>query len=231
MKKISRYVEGNRPPPHPKPDHPRDAGLEFGWTGRLKPGERLLWSGRPDASGRPILHPVAEPAARWALAAVCGGVVLALLYTVLPRIGRDSLSLTLVLAMVAVILFGLWYVLGGQPRWNRFWLERTRYALTDRRAIIARRVFRRYWTASFPIAKMTPARLVDLGRVGHVMFKQGRTATSYSTISKGMVLAPGHYGFGFRFLPDAPAVHRRLAALQSASSKARLGQAKAGPAP
>lgn len=217
MKHFSRYVQSKRPAHGARRSRDDESGPDVDWNRRLKPGEHLIWSGRPDTGELPMVYPIREPRARWTLAVFLLGLVGVFLHVLLPGIGGDRLTLVLVMVLVGLLLFGLWYLLFGQPYWRRYWLNRTRYALTDRRAIIARRAIWRYWTMSVPVAKMTPATLVDLGRVGHVMFKRFGTATSYSTISKGVVLSPRHYTSGFLFLKDASLVHRRLVRLQSAT--------------
>lgn len=229
MKHFSKYMQSNRVAPGARQSRDNDSGPDIDWNGRLEPGEHLIWSGRPDAGEVPMVYPIREPRARWTLAVFLLGLVGVFLYVLLPGIGGDRLTLALVMVPVGGLLFGLWYLLFGQPHWRRYWLNRTRYVLTDRRAIIARRVFWRYWTMSVPIAKMTPATLVDLGRVGHVIFRQFGTATSYSTISKGVVLSPRHYTSGFLFLRDAGLVHLRLVRLQSASPEGDAMQTRTGP--
>lgn len=229
MKHLSQYLRKNRPEKRPTASGSNGEGAEIYWAARLHPGERLLWSGQPEPGERSMTSPAMDTAQRLILLMVCIGVVSLLLYTVLPAISADPLILGLVMTIVALIAFGLWYMLGGQAHWNRYWLRRTRYALTDRRAIFARRALWRYWTRSIPLAKMTPVRLVDLGGVGHVVFQQFGSATSYSTISKGMVVSPRHYATGFQYLRDAAGVHRRLAALQSAASGGGAVQTRTGP--
>ncbi len=228
MKHFSKYTQSNRPAPGARQSRDNGGGPDIDWNGLLEPGEHLIWSGRPDTSEVPMIYPIREPRARWTLAVFLLGLVGVFLHVLLPSIGGDRLTLALVMVPVGGLLFGLWYLLFGQPHWRRYWLNRTRYALTDRRAIIARRAFWRYWTMSVPITKMTPATLVDLGRVGHVIFRQFGTATSYSNISNGVLVSARHYTSGFLFLRNASLAHQRLVRLQSASPEDAM-QARTGP--
>src|SRR5690606_18738811 len=100
--------------------------------------------------------PGLDPSGRWIILVICVGLIGFLLKMILPELLNYPLMMLPAVAMVAVMGFGLWYLLGGQEPWARYWLNRTRYALTDRRAIAARHVFGRYWAINYPLSEMTP---------------------------------------------------------------------------
>lgn len=116
------------------------------WQQYLGPEERLLWQGRPDLPAKPLLWSPLEPGVRIALTLLLGGLSIVVVLLFLPRMG--GIYSLLVWALTTPMLFGVWFFNGGQSVWTRFWLARDEYALTDKRAILARRVFGRYWLQS-----------------------------------------------------------------------------------
>lgn len=229
MKHMKRYQEENRPEPVSTTRQNRAILPEIDWNSRLATGEELLWTGMPEPDGARIAGPGLDPSGRWIILVICVGLIGFLLKMILPELLNYPLMMLPAVAMVAVMGFGLWYLLGGQEPWARYWLNRTRYALTDRRAIIARRVFGRYWAINYPLSEMTPVQLVDQGTMGHVIFKQFSTSGVWSTVTHSFRNGQTHHVIGFRFLRNAGTVHRRLAALQSAASGEDAVQTRTGP--
>jgi hypothetical protein len=167
------------------------------WAARLEPGERLLWQGRPVPPARPQLWPPLDRSARRMLAALLAGLALILILQIGPRAG--ALGWLALAGLLAPLGFGLWFFSGGQARWTRFWLLRSRYALTDRRALIARRVLGRDWIAAVPAAGFTPPTLAPQGATGHVVFR------SFAAAQVGRAGREG-YSMAFWYLPDADRV-------------------------
>lgn len=98
------------------------------WAAALEPGERLLWEGAPATGARlrrrdALMVPLSLA---WAGFAVFFEVKAALL-------GAPWLLLMMGGAVVA----GAVYFVGGRFLWDSWKRGRTRYALTDRRAIVA----------------------------------------------------------------------------------------------
>jgi hypothetical protein len=229
MKHMKRYQEENRPEPVSTTRQNRAILPEIDWNSRLATGEELLWTGMPEPDGARIAGPGLDPSGRWIIWVICVGLIGFLLKMILPELLNYPLMMLPAVAMVAVMGFGLWYLLGGQEPWARYWLNRTRYALTDRRAIAARHVFGRYWAINYPLSEMTPVQRVDQGTTGHVIFKQFSTSGDWSTITHRFKSGQTHHTFGFRFLRNAGTVHRRLQALQSAASGEDAVQTRTGP--
>ena len=227
MKHMKKYQEENRPESASSIRQTRAKLPEIDWNSRLATGEELLWTGKPEPDGKRITGRGLDPSGRWIILVLCVGLIGFLLYRVLPEFWNYPLMMLPILTMVAVLGFSLWYLLGGQEPWARYWLNRTRYALTDRRAIIARRVFGRYWAINYPLSEMTPVQRVDQGTTGHVIFMEV-SVMSYSKVTQLLRDTQMRRIIGFQFLRDAGTVHRRLQALQSelagASVQARSGR-------
>jgi hypothetical protein len=98
------------------------------WAAALEPGERLLWEGAPATGARlrrrdALMAPLSLA---WAGFAVFFEVKAAL--TGAPWI---------LLMMGGAVVVGAVYFVGGRFLWDSWKRGRTRYALTDRRAIVA----------------------------------------------------------------------------------------------
>lgn len=169
----------------------------FDWAARLAPGETLLWQGRPVPPEHPQLWPPLDRSSRRMLAALLAGLALLLVMQIGPRAG--ALGWLALAGLIAPLGIGLWFISGGQVRWTRFWLQRTRYALTDRRALIARRVLGRDWIAAVPVARFTPPTLAPQGETGHVVFR------SFTASQVGRAGRQG-YAMAFWYLPEAARV-------------------------
>jgi hypothetical protein len=176
----------------------------FDWSARLAPGETLLWQGRPVPPERPQLWPPMDRSARRMLAALLAGLALVLLLQIGPRAG--VLGWLALAGLIAPLGFGLWFISGGQVRWTRFWLLRTRYALTDRRALIARRVLGRDWIAAVPVARFTPPGRAPQGATGHVVFR------SFTAAQVGRAGRQSH-AMAFWYIPDAARVQALIEGL------------------
>ena len=163
------------------------------WQNYLDADERLLWQGQPEPPAKPMLWSPLEPGARVALTLLLCGLSMAMLFLFLPRM--DGVYSLLEWALILPMLFGVWFFNGGQPVWTRFWLLRDEYALTDRRAIQARRLFGRYWLNSVPVEKMTPPRISQQGSVAHMIYR-GFTF-------RGTTGARQSYSYAFRYIREA----------------------------
>lgn len=163
------------------------------WQQYLRPEERLLWQGRPEPPAKPMLWSPMEPGARIALSLLLGGLSATIALLFLPRM--NGVYSLLVWALILPMLFAIWFFNGGQPIWTRFWLLRDEYALTDRRAIVARRVFGKYWLHSVPIEKMTPPRIAQQGPVAHLNYR--------SFTYRGTTGARPSYSYAFRYIREA----------------------------
>ncbi len=125
------------------------------WIGPLDEAERLLWQGRPDGRFRFNMLNLAP--------SLFGVVFLAVGLFELTYVQSFEKGLSLLGAVpaalaVTFLLFGLHLVLGihiGETYDRR----NTRYALTDRRAIVALKRFGRLSLTSFPISAETEIEL------------------------------------------------------------------------
>ncbi|WP_373355165.1 hypothetical protein [Pseudoroseicyclus sp. CXY001] len=189
------------------------------WAGRIEPGERLLWQGRPD--GRVL----------WSEALSTEGAIGALLFLFpvvrgviwLTRDGGPTGQVPVVEAVA--LLAGLWFTVGRLvfDAWRR---RGTAYALTDRAAYVADRLPART-PARYPLrADKLAVEEAPFG-LGDVWFAESQyrerasrdvrraTGSSIATIS-----AP----VGFRLIGEARMVHR-LATEELARQKAEAEDA------
>ena len=175
------------------------------WAARLAPGETLLWQGRPVPPARPNLWMPMDRGARIGLTALLAGLGLVMGLAFGPRLGPPG---WLALApLIGGLGFGVWFFNGGQERWTAFWLDRTRYALTDARARVAVRALGRWWVQDTPVTRFTPPRLAPQGAVGHVVFRTISVQTQPGLRRQSHVRA-------FWYLPDAPQVLALIQALR-----------------
>ncbi len=184
------------------------------WQSRLEPEERLLWSGRPVPVTRPILHPPMERSARLAISLLCGGLGLAALFLFLPATRGDPLFMAPVLAMAGALFLAVGYVNGGKVVVDRAILARTGYALTDRRAIIVRRLFGRTFAFNYSLRNMTP---VTWNRAvpGHVIFFSHDSPSFQHLPSGGVMMGHKRNIVGFHYLADAERAWLLLRRLQA----------------
>ena len=100
---------------------------------------------------------------------------------------------------------------------DRALLARTRYALTDRRAIIVRVLFGRHFSVSYTLRHMAP---VTWNRAvpGHVIF-YSRSDQSWQHLPSGGVLrVRHHHSAGFHYLMDAERAYLLLRRLQASGT-------------
>ncbi len=185
------------------------------WQRRLRPGESLLWSGRPAPVARPMLHAPMERGARIALSLLCGVLALALLVLLLPAARGDPLFAAPVLVLAGGLFLALWYFNGGKTIVDRAMLARTAYALTDRRAIIARRLFGRVFAVSHPLGRMTPVTW-NRAAPGHVIFFSHASLSFQHLPGGGVMMGRTRHGIGFHYLADAERAYLLLRRLQGA---------------
>ncbi len=189
------------------------------WPSQLEPGERLLWSGRPTPVMRPMLHAPMERGARIAVSLVCGGLGLATLFLLLPAARGDPLFMAPVLILAAGLFLAVWYFNAGKILIDRAMLARTRYALTDRRAIIARRVFGRTFSISFPLSRMTPVTW-NRAAPGHVIFFAHTSPSFQHLPGGGMLMGRTRHSTGFHYLADAERAYLLIRRLQESGARA-----------
>lgn len=101
------------------------------WLTRLEPGETLLWQGRPDGRLMFLWSRLIETV--MGLGFASGAVIcLAMVFLLLPQLVALAVLPGVVFFTLAAFFFGFWPHYADAKR-----RQRTRYALTDRRAIIA----------------------------------------------------------------------------------------------
>ncbi len=105
---------------------------------KLKPGETLLWEGRPEISG-PGLYPAVSPGRRIVAMVFFGAMALLMVAALARTLGRSPAGLAAMAMILAPVAFALWYVAGGKPRIDGFRRRRACYGLSDRQAMIATR--------------------------------------------------------------------------------------------
>ncbi|MGF1503334.1 MAG: hypothetical protein ACFBSD_16130 [Paracoccaceae bacterium] len=186
------------------PDGP-DAATEAAWAPYLDAGERLLWTGEP-AGGirfRRSDWVMIPAAAVWCLFVSIGQA---------RAIASGETSLSLFGGVF--MLLGLYLLIG------RFFVDaherrHTRYALTDRRAIVAKSAWGRQ-LMSFPI---DPTEEIELreGPPDTVVFARESPRVSRSRplhFRRG----PRRYRdieYAFEFIPDGKSVYRLIRAVQA----------------
>lgn len=101
------------------------------WQASLEPGETLLWQGRPD--GRPIFLWSRVIEAVMALGFLFGAAICLFLFGVLlPQVSALAVLPGVLVFSLGAFFFGPWpHLADARSR------QRRRYALTDRRAVIA----------------------------------------------------------------------------------------------
>ena len=167
------------------------------WEDYLDPGETLLWQGAP-ATG---------------LRFTVTGAVLS--FFGIFFLGFSLFWVSMAAAMGGGFLFplfglpfvgvGLWLVFG---HWffDAYTRKKTRYALTSKRALIARTVYGRRME-SYPITPDSPIRLIS-GTLDTVHFAQKTYRTSNGTSVKNI---------GFRYIEDGQDVFNLLRKVQEDS--------------
>ncbi len=164
------------------------------WQDYLDPGEKLLWQGAPAGGIRFSITGLVQSAfGVFFLGFSVFWVAMAL------NIGADGpLSLFFPLFGLPFVLIGLWLVIG---HWffDAYKRRRSRYALTNKRAIIARRVFGRR-LESYPILADSEISLVE-GRFDTVNFHQ-KTVIRNNGTSRANI--------GFRYIRDGRKVYNLL---------------------
>lgn len=170
------------------------AGDSGGWTPHLDPGERLLWEGRPDE--RLFLFERRDifgvP-----FSLLWGGGVFFWLAT---AIGSGA-PLSLVIWGSPLVAFGAYMIVGRffVDAWIR---RRTRYAITDRRALIARDAFGR----SMREMPLRPGLEVELREGGLDSVRLGPAPATFGESGRGDWLGDDG-SFTLRGLADGERVH------------------------
>jgi hypothetical protein len=162
------------------------------WEDYLDPGERLLWQGAP-ASG---LRFTPDGLAMSAFGAFFLGISVFIAFAGIMAGG--GMGAVFSLFTTPFILVGLWLVVG---HWffDAYKRKHSRYALTTKRAIIARSVMGRKML-SYEIGRHSPISLVE-GNLDTVNFDRRTYLTKNGT--KTVLI-------GFRFIKDGREVFRML---------------------
>jgi len=168
------------------------------WEAYLDPDEKLIWQGAP-ATGLRF-------SGSGFILSFFGIFFLAfaLFWTgIAASMGGDSgIEGIFPLFGVPFVLIGLWLV-AGHWFFDAYKRKRSRYALTNKRAIIARTVFNRRME-SYPIERANQIRLIS-GTLDTVHFAQKTYRTKNGTSVKNI---------GFRFIQDGQAVYDLLRKVQ-----------------
>lgn len=186
--------------------NPGAADADSGWAPYLEPGERIVWQGRPAAGIRLTAAGLAQSAfglfffgfsVFWITAAASGASQAA-------DKGNGAFGL-FPLFGVPFVAVGF-YLLIGHWFWDAWQRRHSRYALTNRRAIIARSGFGRALT-SHRITKDTPLTFVE-HRPGEVsiIYDRRESRGQRGTVSVTPV--------GFRHALAGPDLFARFSELQ-----------------
>lgn len=196
------------------------------WQVRLEPDERVVWTGRP-VPGFLLRDITLREATRGIFIA---GLGFYLLYSgwgqqappnTMRRLRRietstfwDMIDQYAFIIPYVVILVGLW-TLFARVGWNSLQLLWTRYALTDRRAFIVRRLWGQPRVSGFRIREMKDLELVH-GFPGCVIFSKVRRIIPYFQYTSNTT-AHGFWSeyeridkIGFRRIRDAAQVSQMI---------------------
>lgn len=176
------------------------------WAHYLDPDEVLLWEGAPAAGLR--MRGADVLASLFGVAFLMGALFWTFMAASLAQ--GSELGAWFWMFGLPFIVAGVWMAV-GRPFWRAWLRRRTRYALTDRRAIVASRALRRS-LVSYPLDARTQ---VDYrpGREASIWFAQevrrGRKGQSH-TVPKG-----------FEYLRDGDAVYRLVRQVQQQATVRR----------
>ena len=164
------------------------------WEDYLEADEKLIWQGAPATGLRFSLSGLGLSV--FGLFFLGFSVVWVTMAFAMG--GDDSMGTVFPLFGVPFVLIGLWLVVG---HWffDAYKRKRARYALTNKRAVIARSLFGRRME-SYPIDGLSPIYLVS-GRLDTVNFAQKTYRTKNGTQVRDI---------GFRFIPDGQEVYDLL---------------------
>ncbi|MBL4808020.1 MAG: aspartate carbamoyltransferase catalytic subunit [Rhodobacteraceae bacterium] len=179
---------------------PTETKIAGGWQPYLDDGEKVIWQGAPDAG----LHFHARGIMQSLFGVVFFGFSIFWVTMALKGSGPDGgLGAVFPLFGVPFVLVGFYLVIG---HWffDSYKRSRTRYALTDKRALIAVRVFGKRMK-SYPITRSKPITVKE-GHMDSVIFdsveKRGKNG-SYTV------------DIGFQYIPDAMDVYKMMRDIQS----------------
>jgi hypothetical protein len=174
----------------------------MGWAPYLADGEVLLWEGRP--SPRIRFELTVKNLLLTVFGTIFASFALAIFYTHLVEGDWGG-----VLFAVPFVLMAL-FLLVGRHWWDSYRRAKTRYALTDRRALIARALGRRVVESHV----ITHDARIDLipGVEATVLF-----AAEVRQDQRGRAFQVRH---GFEMIPDGERVARLLYRIQAAAKRA-----------
>ncbi len=168
------------------------------WEHFLKPGERVLWHGRPDSEA--LFSPTATKKFTVGIPIIAFGAVM--VNITWPQHGNFQGMWPVWMIAGILILGGLAYSLSAPYR-DRARRMRTWYTLTNKRAVIATDIKRKEFT-SYPITKDNDIRLPLFGKKTTVWFAQEVIPASDHEDTDDITL------IGFELIKDAPYVAELL---------------------
>ena len=182
-----------------------------GWNAMLEPGEKILWQGAPvpGLGVRDVIN------GRFFFGLFFTGF--AIIWTVSASTigGRTGGFAAFALIGLFFILVGLFMAIGA-PFVTAYRRRRTRYALTDRAALIAASVLGRSRFSRTPLGEMNALELDD-DQPGTVTFKREIVISEYSTRGRtGMQRrrrSRSEKTTAFERIADARPVYRQLSEL------------------
>lgn len=171
-----------------------------GWEPYLKAGEKVLWTGAP-AKGFRFSAPSLM---RTAMGVIFLIIALTVFHPVLTRVlnGDAHFNIT-VLVPIIFVATGLHSVF-GQHIWSMWVRSRTRYALTDERAMIATRTFGKSMK-SYPITPVTSVEFEDRSE-GSVYFATKSVRRNRKSHEQRI---------GFEYISDAGDVYKLITKMQT----------------
>jgi len=186
-----------------------DADADF-WQAHLAPGERLLWQGTPRANAR----------LEWS--GLVDGTASLFLFVAALIITAQFATIGGFWWLIPAVFLGYasWRAIGIHY-WRSFERARSRYALTDRRALIARRLLGRDRVDSYPITPETPLDIVEAPDTADLHFAE---VITYHDPDK---LTWTRRPIGFEQILDAGTVLRIMQKIQAGQAAARNDMAEA----
>lgn len=183
------------------------------WAHLLEPGERLLWTGQPDGGLHARLSDLPAAAVGAVLLAVsvwlsgiAGPSLVALFPFGVVATPGGGPGLVVRLVALALALQGLW-ALAGRLLWQSFLRRHSRYALTDRRALILTEPFGAGRLSAHRVGPAMPLALED-GPLPTVWFAERWRAGPEPDRPQRRTR------IGFEYIADGVEVHRMLATLR-----------------
>ena len=168
-----------------------------GWENFLTAGETILWQGRPNPGV--ILRGTS-------LIMIVAGAIFLLFPAIILLASEDTISGHSAVVAFPFVAFGLTAVF-VVPQFGAYLRRNSWYALTDRRAVIAARLFRQRSLDSYTVEQWTHLVLKNT-RPPSVHFRSEQTRTGNSTRYRNI---------GFHYIEEAEHVHTMMQRLRDDS--------------